>query len=392
MNAFTFSIQARDKKSRARAGVVTTPHGSFETPCFVVVGTKATVKSVTSEMLKEAGAAIALANTYHLYLQPGDDVVRAAGGVGKFMHWDGPTMTDSGGFQVFSLGAAYGHAVSKVSREELDADTVTPSVYDADIATQHGKLAIIDDEGVSFTSHIDGSLHRFTPERSIEIQHNLGADIIVAFDECTGATASYDYQKEAMHRTHRWAERSLYAHKQNIDAANKQALFGVVQGGRYEDLRRESARFLADKNFDGFGIGGSYIKEDLDTAVGWVCEELPDDKPRHLLGIGEPQDLINGIAKGVDMFDCVIPTRYGRTGTVFTREGKISLRKEQYARNFSAIDDGCECYTCKNYTRAYLAHLFRADEMLGATLASVHNLYFLISLVRNAREAILDGS
>ncbi len=389
MNPLSFSILARDKKSRARAGIVTTPHGSFETPCFVTVGTKATVKAVTPEMLKDAGAQIALANTYHLYLQPGDDVVRDAGGVGKFMHWDGPTMTDSGGFQVFSLGAAYGHAVSKVTREELDADTVTPSVYDADIATQHGKLAIIDEEGVSFTSHIDGSLHRFTPERSIEIQHNLGADIIVAFDECTGATASYEYQKEAMHRTHRWAERSLKAHKQNIDASHKQALFGVVQGGRYEDLRRESARFLADKNFDGFGIGGSYIKEDLDTAVGWVCEELPEDKPRHLLGIGEPQDLINGIAKGVDMFDCVIPTRYARTGTVFTKAGKISIVKEIYSRDLGPLDDGCECYTCINYTRAYLSHLFRADEMLGATLASVHNLRFLIRLVTDARQKIL---
>ena len=215
--------------------------------------------------------------------------------------------------------------------------------------------------------------------------------MIVAFDECTSATESYEYQKEAMYRTHRWAERSLKAHRQNIGANKKQALFGVVQGGRFEDLRRESARTLASMNFDGFGIGGSYIKEDLDTAVGWVCEELPDEKPRHLLGIGEPLDILNGVEKGVDLFDCVAPTRVGRTGMVYTKYGRINLMNEKYTRDLTPIDEECTCSTCKNYSRAYVAHLFRGYEMLGATLASIHNLHFLVDLMRRIREAIKEG-
>jgi queuine tRNA-ribosyltransferase len=390
MSPITFDILAQSTTSKARAGVIHTPHGDIETPAFVAVGTQATVKGVSVPMMQEIGVETIIANTYHLHLQPGSDVVRDAGGLHTFMGWDRPLLTDSGGFQVFSLGAAFGKHVSKVSKDELDDSTQVASVYDPDVATQHGRLAIIDDEGVSFTSHIDGSLHRFTPERSVEIQHNLGADIFFAFDECTGAEAGYDYQREAMERTHRWAERSLRAHRQNIEAGQKQGLFGIVQGGRYEDLRRESARTLAGMNFDGYGIGGSYEKRDLDTAVGWVTDELPSDKPRHLLGIGEPEDLIRGVEQGIDLFDCVTPTRYGRTGTVYGPAGiKFSLLKAEHARAFEPIDPTCTCYTCTHHTRAYLHHLFKAHEILGAVFASVHNLHYLVNLVRRQRDRIL---
>lgn len=391
MSASTFEIIARSKNSRARAGVLHTPHGDIETPAFVGVATLGTLKGVPLEMLKEVGLQLMIANTYHLYLQPGDDLVANAGGIHSFMQWDKPLMTDSGGFQVFSLGAAFGKNLTKVAREDIEkvAYERGTMVFDPDVVTQHGKLAIIDEEGVSFTSHLDGSLHRFTPERSIEIQHNIGADIMFAFDECTAATADHAYQQEAMYRTHRWAERSLRAHQQNLDAKKKQALFGVVQGGRYEDLRRESAKTLGDMDFDGYGIGGSYVKEDLDTAVGWVCEELPDNKPRHLLGIGEPEDMLSGIEKGVDLFDCVQPTRLGRTGIIYTKEGKINLLNEQYRTDFSPLDETSEYSLSQTYTKAYLAHLFRSKEMLGATLASLHNLYFLASLVSKRRQQLL---
>ncbi len=385
------SFDIQKKKGKARAGILHTPHGDIETPAFVAVGTKGTVKSLTPEMVRLVGTQIMLANTYHLYLQPGDEVVRDSGGLHAFTGWDGPMMTDSGGFQVFSLGVAFGKQVTKVAKTEEITQSLTPSVFDEDVATQHGQLAVIDEEGVTFTSHINGSLHRFTPERSIEIQHNLGADIIVAFDECTSATASYDYQKEALDRTNRWAERSWKAHTQNTNAARKQALFGVVQGGRYEDLRRYSAKKIAEMPFDGFAIGGSYVKEDLDTVVGWVCDELPEAFPRHLLGIGEPGDLISGIEKGIDMFDCVVPTRLGRTGTLYTKKGKISILHAKYVRDFSPPETGCSCYTCSNFTCAYLSHLFRANEMLAGTLASIHNLNFLVSLVRTARKNIFES-
>jgi queuine tRNA-ribosyltransferase len=265
-------------------------------------------------------------------------------------------------------------------------------VYDEDVASQHGKLAQIDEEGVSFTSHIDGSLHRFTPERSVEIQHQLGADIFFAFDECTAAEAKYEYQREAMERTHKWAERSLKAHRQNVDAQSKQGLFGIVQGGRFEDLRRESAKTLAKMNFDGYGIGGSYHKVDLDTAVGWVTDELPSDMPVHLLGIGEPEDMVKGIEQGVDLFDCVQPTRLARTGMVYGPEGKkMNLLSAKYIDDFEPIDKTCTCTTCQNYSRSYLAHLFRAHEMLSATLASIHNLHYLIQVVTKERENILNA-
>lgn len=390
MGVLRFDILARASEGKARAGVLHTPHGVIETPAFVAVGTKGTVKGVGVPSLTEAGVQAIIANTYHLNLQPGSTVVRDAGGLHAFMGWNGPLLTDSGGFQVFSLGAAFGKNVSKVTKKDLDVDTSTPSVYDPDIATQHGRLAVIDDEGVSFTSHIDGSLHRFTPERSVEIQHELGADIFFAFDECTAAEADHGYQREAMQRTHRWAERSLRTHRQNIEAGKKQGIFGIVQGGRFEDLRRESATTLAAMDFDGYGIGGSYQKFDLDTAVGWVTDHLPEEKPRHLLGIGEPEDLIRGVAQGVDLFDCVQPTRLGRAGIVYGPGGtKITLTKAEYARDFTPIDPACGCSTCRTYTRAYVGHLTKAHEMLGGTLASVHNLYYLAQLVRREREKII---
>ncbi len=379
-----FNIKKELKNGRGRAGEIVTKHGTIQTPAFIVVGTKATVKALTPEQVASLGAEAVLANTYHLYLEPGDELLKQAGGLHKFMNWKGPTFTDSGGFQVFSLGIALDQKVSKVSKvgelaEQIKEDKST-----------HEKLAKIDEEGVTFKSIIDGSSHRFTPERSIEIQHNIGADIIFAFDECTSPHASYEYQKEAMNRTHRWAARSLSYHKKNN--TNSQSLFGIVQGGRHEDLRKESARIIGEMDFDGFGIGGSFDKEDMGNAVGWVNDTLPKEKPRHLLGIGEPVDLLMGIENGVDTFDCVSPTRIARNGSVYTPTGRINLMNAEYKNDFKKIDENCACYTCTSYTRAYLSHLFRAKEMLASTLASIHNLYFLVNLVKNARQAILDES
>jgi queuine tRNA-ribosyltransferase len=296
------------------------------------------------------------------------------------MNWNGPTVTDSGGFQVFSLGAGFGTGENKF---ELKTDAKREE------KNNHAKLAKIDEEGVEFQSHIDGSKHYFTPEKSIEIQHNIGADIIFAFDECTSPSAEHDYQKEAMERTHRWAERSLAKHKE-LNTDGKQNLFGIVQGGRFEDLRKESASVIGSMDFDGFGIGGSFSKEDLDEALAWVNKILPEEKPRHLLGIGEPIDLFIGIENGVDMFDCVSPTRIARTGMVYTKEGRVNMINAKFTKDFSKIEEDCKCYTCQNYTKAYITHLFRAKEMLAATLASIHNLYFIVNLVKNIRQSILD--
>lgn len=368
-----------------RAGVITTAHGEIKTPAFVTVGTKATVKALTPEMVNSLGAQVVLANTYHLYLQPGDELVAKAGGLHNFMNWSGPMMTDSGGFQVFSLGAAYGEGgVSKFAKEGVQK--IEDLAKEDDIITV--KLAKIDEDGVTFKSHIDGSEHRFTPERSMQIQHNLGADIVFAFDECTSPSADYDYQKRAMERTHRWAKRSLEEHKK---LGGGQALFGIVQGGRHQDLREESARVIGGMDFDGFGVGGSFDKEDMGTAVGWVNDILPEDKPRHLLGIGEPEDIIEGVKNGCDTFDCVTPTRMARNGTLLTKNGRLNILNAQYREDFSPIEEGCSCYTCQHYTRAYISHLFRAKEMLAGTLASVHNLYYLINLTNNLREKILKG-
>lgn len=390
MSAIHFKIEKRTAGGAGRAGIVHTPHGDIHTPAFAPVGTKANVKGMLPNALVALGAEVVLANTYHLYLQPGEKIVQAAGGLGKFMGWQGPTMTDSGGFQVFSLGAAFGKTISKFVKEDAPQEE-SVSVYDEGVASQHGQLAIIDDEGVSFTSHIDGSLHRFTPERSVEIQHALGADIFFAFDECTSPTESYEYQREAMERTHQWAERSLKAHRQNIDAVGKQALFGIVQGGRHEDLRKESAREIVRLGFDGIGIGGSFSKEDMRGALSAAVGELPEELPRHFLGIGEPRDILEGIASGMDLFDCVAATRLGRHGSIYTRQGVIHLKNEKYRTEFSALDPLMPIPGTESFTRAYVAHLLRSGEMLGAIIASTHNVGFILNLFAGARQSILDG-
>lgn len=384
----SFKIEKR-MEGLGRAGVLTTPHGIINTPAFVTVGTKATVKALTPEQVAELGAQVVLANTYHLYLEPGDEIVRDAGGFGKFMNWAGPTMTDSGGFQVFSLGAAFGSKVGKLSKVVQGEVVGGDEIEEGDVA---GNLAKIDEDGVTFKSYRDGSEHRFTPERSMEIQHNLGADMIFAFDECTSPAAPYEYQKQAMERTHRWARRSLEHFKRISGKQAQQGLLGVVQGGRHQDLREESARVLGAMDFDGYGIGGSFDKDDMGMAVGWVNAILPENKPRHLLGIGEPEDLFGAVENGCDLFDCVAPTRTGRNGTLHTADGKINMRNAKFTRDFTPIDSECDCYTCKNYTRAYIAHLFRSGEMLAGTLASIHNLRFLVRLVDQMREAILDDT
>jgi queuine tRNA-ribosyltransferase len=384
MKAIDFKIEKKIPNFLGRAGILKTPHGDIKTPSFVVVGTKGTVKSLTPEQLKELGTPVVLANTYHLYLQPGDELIKEAGGLHKFMNWDGPMMTDSGGFQVFSLGVAYGKEIGKVV-SVTDPSLLIPERSTAEDGVP--RLATIGNDGVSFRSHIDGSLHYITPEKSIEIQHNLGADIIFAFDECTSPTENERYQDEALSRTHAWAKRSLNYHKSKN---TNQALFGIVQGGRSEELRKKSAKIIGEMDFDGFGIGGSFAKEDMSTAVKWVNEELPEEKPRHLLGIGEPEDLFSGVENGVDLFDCVGPTRIARNGTLFTKSGKINISNAKFVKDFEKIEEDCGCYTCKNYTKSYLSHLFRAKEMLGATLASIHNVYFITNLVKNMRQAILD--
>ncbi|MES3031913.1 MAG: tRNA guanosine(34) transglycosylase Tgt [Patescibacteria group bacterium] len=410
-----FKIEKKLKNSLGRAGILKTAHGDILTPAFVPVGTKGTVKSLEVTQVKELGAEVVLANTYHLYLQPGDELVAEAGGLHKFMNWHGPLMTDSGGFQVFSLGAAYGKDISKITKV-TDPSLMIPERFDDSDAP---RLAKIGQDGVSFKSHLDGSIHYITPEKSIQIQHNLGADIIFAFDECTSPTEDLRYQAEALERTHRWAERSLAEHNKlkgehlsfvgSLSPRARGALplgssacetpqkdkcspfiFGIVQGGRDENLRKESATFLASLDFDGYGIGGSFAKEDMSTAVKWVNAILPEEKPRHLLGIGEPEDLFMGIENGVDLFDCVAPTRLGRNGTLYTRSGRIIIMNRQFRNDFSPIENGCGCYSCKHYTRAYIAHLFHGKEMLGGTLASIHNLYFIVNLVKKIRQSILD--
>jgi len=378
-----FTIEKKLKGKLGRVGRIMTPHGVIETPAFVVVGTKATVKSLNPEQVKEAGTQVVLANTYHLYLQPGDEAVKKMGGLGKMMNWSGPTMTDSGGFQVFSLGAAYKKGISKILHP-TDPSLLIPERFDDSDAP---RLAKIGQDGVSFTSHLDGSVHYITPEKSIQIQHNLGADIIFAFDECTSPLEDLKYQKEALDRTHAWAKRSLEEHKK---LGGEQALFGIVQGGRDEKLRKESAKVIGNMDFAGYGIGGSFAKEDMQTAVRWVNEILPEEKPRHLLGIGEPEDLFMGVENGVDLFDCVLPTRLGRNGTIYTKTGKIHIGNAEFRQDISPVEKDCDCYTCQNYSRSYLCHLFHGKEMLSGTLASIHNIHFLVGLVKTIRQSILD--
>ena len=392
MRPIKLTIEKEIPGTLARAGVLSTPHGDIKTPAFVAVGTKADVKGIDSTQFPELGVQTIIANTYHLYLSPGEKLIEKAGGLHRFMGFDGPIMTDSGGFQVFSLGEGFGKKISKFRAEDASPEEGV-ALFDEDLASSHGKLAIVDDDGVSFTSHIDGSLHRFTPERSVEIQHKLGGDIFFAFDQCTAPNASYAFQKEAMERTHVWAKRSLAAHRHNVEANQKQAIYGIAQGGQFDDLRKESARIIGEMGFDGFGLGGSFSKKygenSLQSALKMLTE-LPKGMPVHGLGVGEPEDILLGVEYGVDTFDCVIPTRNGRNGGLFTRKGKIQIPNAEYKEDFGPIDDDCDCTVCAHHTRSYVHHLFRTHEMLGQILASMHNIRFLTRFTEQIRQSILD--
>ncbi len=353
--AIRFELIKEAKDCKARLGKLYTPHGVVETPIFMPVGTRATVKAMTPEEVKGLGAQIILSNTYHLYLRPGHKLIEEAGGLHKFMNWDGPILTDSGGFQVFSLG----------------------------------DLRKIKEEGVEFRSHIDGSKHFISPEKSIEIQNSLGSDIMMCFDECTPYPATYEYAKHSMERTTRWAKRCKEYHK-NWD---KQGLFGIVQGGMYKDLREQSARDLVELDFPGYAIGGLSVgepKELMCELLDFTTPLLPKDKPRYNMGVGTPDYLFESVIRGIDMADCVLPTRIARNGTVLTSQGKIVIRNAKYSRDFNKLDPECDCYACTNYSRAYIRHLFNVDEILGSRLTTIHNLYFLIKLMENIRNAIKE--
>jgi len=388
---FSFEINHAADSGLARVGTIATPHGDIQTPAFIPVGTKATVKTVLPEAMADLGAQALLSNAYHLYLQPGPNVLDEAGGLGAFMNWDKPTFTDSGGFQVLSLGVGFKKVLA------MDAQTFRS---DQVIAKNKERLAHVDDEGVTFKSHLDGSMHRFTAEVSMQIQHKLGADIIFAFDECTTLHNTRPYQELAMSRTYDWAIRCLDEHKRLTDARvgkPYQALFGVIQGAQYEDLRKKAAHDLGTMSssgieFDGFGIGGALDKDSLGTIVGWVNSTLPQEKPKHLLGIGAPEDLFVGVENGVDTFDCVLASRIARTSAVYTMEGRFNVSNQPFIRDFNPIDDECDCYTCTHYTRAYLCHLFRGKEMVAGTLATIHNERFIVRLVDQMRQALLDGN
>ena len=385
VNEQFFEVRADLPGRAGRVGTIHTPHGDIQTPAFIAVGTAATVKAVLPETMKDLGAQAVLSNAYHLYLQPGPDVVDEAGGLGAFMNWPGPTFTDSGGFQVMSLGVGF-KKVLAMDASRVQADDV--------IAAGKERLAHVDEDGVTFRSHRDGTTHRFTPEVSIGIQHQLGADIIFAFDELTTLVNTRSYQEQSVRRTHDWAVRCVAEHRRLTEVRRDkpyQALFGVVQGAQYEDLRRQAARGLAEIGFDGFGIGGALEKQNLATIVGWVTEELPADKPRHLLGISEPDDLFAAVAAGADTFDCVSPSRVARNAAVYSATGRFNITGARFKRDFTPIDDECDCYTCANYTRAYIHHLFKAKEMLSSTLCTIHNERFIISLVDRIRQSILDG-
>lgn len=384
----------RDGRPLGRVGVIHTPHGDIQTPAFIPVGTKATVKSLHPETVGDLGGQAVLANAYHLFLQPGADLIDEAGGLGKFMNWQGPTFTDSGGFQVMSLGVGFKKVISMSEQAYADAEV---------IAKTKDRLAHVDEDGVTFKSFINGDKHRFTPEVSMQIQHQLGADIIFAFDECTTLLNTRPYQEDSVARTERWAVRCLDEHaKLTAERSHRpyQALFGVVQGAQYEDLRRQAARGLAnltgdtahEQTFDGFGIGGALEKSQLGTIVGWVSDELPDHKPRHLLGISEPDDLFAGVAAGADTFDCVAPSRQARGGTMYSSSGRINAKSAAQRRKFEPLDDDCDCHTCANYTAAYLHHLYKANEMMASTLATIHNVRFIVRLVDQIRQSIIDDT
>ena len=355
MSAIRFEITHVCKQSGARCGILHTPHGDVETPMFMPVGTLATVKFLSPEEIKALGAGVILANTYHLWLRPGEDIVDKAGGVQKFMNYSGPMLTDSGGFQVFSLA----------DRRKIK------------------------EEGVTFKSHLDGSTLFLSPEKSIQIQNKIGADIIMSFDECAPYPCSYDYMKNSVERTLRWAKRGKDAHQR----PEEQALFGIVQGGEYQDLREMCAKTLAEMDFPGYSIGGTSVGESKKTMykmIDYSVKYLPWEKPRYLMGVGSVDAILEGILRNVDMFDCVLPTRIARHGTLMTSQGRINIKKQEYEEDFGPLDPECDCYTCKNYSRAYLRHLFRCNEGLGSRLMSIHNLRFLLSLTEQARKAIRE--
>jgi queuine tRNA-ribosyltransferase len=353
--AIKYELIKECKQSGARLGRITTPHGTIETPIFMPVGTQATVKAMTPEELKKINSQIVLSNTYHLYLRPGHKLVEKAGGLHKFMNWDRPILTDSGGFQVFSLG----------------------------------DLRKISEEGVEFRSHLDGSKHFISPEKAIEIENSLGADIIMAFDECAPYPADWNYVKNSLERTTRWAKRCKEAHKN----PNTQGLFGIIQGGMYKDLREQSAKEITELDFPGYAVGGLSVGEPkplMYEVLEYTTPLMPKDKPRYLMGVGSPDCLIEGVIRGIDMFDCVLPTRIGRNGTAMTSVGRVVIKNAKYAEDFMPLDPNCDCYTCKNYSRAYLRHLFKAGEILSARLVTYHNLYFLLKLMENVRTAIKE--
>lgn len=351
-----FTVIHQDRNSGARRGELLTLHGKIDTPCFMPVGTQGAVKGLSPKELKGCGAQIILSNAYHLFLRPGTDVIKRAQGLHNFMNWPKPILTDSGGYQIFSLAL----------------------------------LRKIQDEGVQFQSHIDGEKHLLTPEDVIRIQQDLGSDVIMPLDECVHYPCAKDYAQTAATRTVDWARRS-----QAAAGEKKQLLFGIIQGATYEDLRRDCARQLIEIDFDGYAIGGVSVGEPKNlryNIINLVSGLLPRDKARYLMGVGTPEDIIEVVEFGLDMFDCVIPTRYGRNGTAFTRRGKLTVRNSPYAQDFSPLDPGCSCYACRDFSRAYLRHLFNTDEMLGARLVSLHNVHFYLELMRNIREAILEDS
>lgn len=357
MNAVTYQLIKTDARTKARRGVVHTPHGDIQTPVFMPVGTAATVKAVKPEEVRDMGAEIILANTYHLYLRPGHEIVREAGGLHKFMNWERAILTDSGGFQVFSLGA----------------------------------MRKITEEGVEFRSHIDGSKHMLTPERSIDVQNALGSDIIMAFDECTPYPADRDYVRDSLERTTRWLRRCRDHHRNT----EMQSLFGIMQGGMYKDLRRQSAEEIVELDLPGYAIGGLSVgepKELMYEIMDDCVDLLPSDRPRYLMGVGSPDCLFEGVERGIDMFDCVLPTRIARHGMAMTSKGRVNIKNAAYERNFSPLDEECDCYTCRNYSKAYLRHLFKANEILSSMLMTTHNLRFLIKTMEGIRRSIEDGS
>jgi queuine tRNA-ribosyltransferase/7-cyano-7-deazaguanine tRNA-ribosyltransferase len=390
-----FDIQQRDAKTRARVGVIHTAHGDIETPAFMPVATQATVKGLTAQDLYALDAQLIICNTYHLALRPGAEQIAQLGGLHAFMNWQRPISTDSGGFQVFSLGAAIRDGVGKIA--DIFPDEARGEI---EIKGDRTPLNKIDNDGVTFNSHLDGSRIRLTPERSMQLQHQLGADFILAFDECTSPLDTYEYTREALGRTHRWAERCLTQHAQT--KRDYQNLFGIVQGGAYRDLREESARVIGGLPFEGLAIGGSLgkSKNDMHAILEWTIPLLPDNKPRHLLGIGEIEDIVNGVERGIDLFDCAAPTRWARNGALIVspeiaqrdeiKNNRLTIANARYALDPAPIDATCECVTCKNYSRAYLHHLHRAQELSYYRLATIHNLHFMLRFMEQTRAALRE--